>query len=310
MNFFIIFCASLVSVSLGEPGWFDSLTSSDSNAIDNNVFAEAYSQTLNHVAKEQNKIQDQNTKRFNSLPKFEAGTLGGLATALISSTKNATGIIIHGVRRTTSEVTRALLETATNTGADLLLAQYKLVATTTGVGSNLSLPEIKTESGYYKISATGGYFRSLSSLEKNGRINVTIQDSETVFIEIPMRFTQMQVGYENITLNAVYFLTISGGFSIDVKNNSVSIKLRLGMDSTCAISVEEVKITELDGITVNLEKFGGYTALATQYLTNFLISYMKNVISNQIQKAVGSNLKETLNKNSMICSSFIPLQYT
>uniref|UniRef100_E2J7B6 Bactericidal permeability-increasing protein (BPI) n=1 Tax=Triatoma matogrossensis TaxID=162370 RepID=E2J7B6_9HEMI len=308
MNFFIIFCASLVSVSLGEPGWLDSWTTSDSNATDNDEFAKAYSQTKNHVAKEKNKIQDQDTKRFNSLPKFGAGTVGGFATSLISSTKNATGIIINGVRYTASEVTRALLETAANTGADLLLAQYKLVARTTGVGSNLSLPEIKEESYIYKIYATGGYFSSLSSLEKNGRIKVDIPDSETVFIEIPVRFTQMQVGYDNITVNTGYFFTISGGFSIDVQNNSISIKLRLGMDSTCAISVEEVKITELAGITVNLERFGGYTALAAQYLTNFLISYMENVISSQIQNAVDSTLKETLNKNSLICSSFIPGQ--
>uniref|UniRef100_A0A224XG94 Putative salivary secreted protein n=1 Tax=Panstrongylus lignarius TaxID=156445 RepID=A0A224XG94_9HEMI len=312
MNFFITFCASLVCVSLGAPSWFDfsSLTSPDTNPISNDLFAETYSKTLNHLTDVQNKIEDQDLNRFNSLPKYGAGTLGGIATSLIISAKNATGIIIHGVRYTTSEVTRAIMETTANTGATLLLAQYKLVAKTTGVGRNLSLPDIKSSGFAYEVSATGGYFRSLSSLKKNGRIKVTIPDSGTVIIEIPMRFRRMQVGYKKISATAGYFLTLSGSFSIDIKNNSVSIKLRLGMDSTCAISVEDIKI-KLEGITVNLEGFNSYLSSVTQSISNFLISYMETVITGQIQQAVNNTLKTVLNDNSnKICSSFIPVQYT
>lgn len=294
MKFIILLSFTLVYVNLAEANWFSYFIPSSSN-----VFPEVYSRTNEQLEEKRKELQDKSTKQAQSLPTFTEGTLGHYMTNMISIVKNTVVSVITGTRYAVSELKRFTMETSANVGVDLLLLQYKLIARTTGVGNEIPLPDIDSPGRFYSISATGGYFRSLSSLEKSAKIKVTIVDSNSALIEVPMRFQQMEVGYKNVTVSYL----ISGSFTINIANNSLTITLRVGMDSTCVVRIENVTINEFQGITVNYEGMSSVGSYIIASVTNTLIYYTETVIKGQIQSALDTNLKTALGNGSVICSA-------
>ncbi|KAK9500026.1 hypothetical protein O3M35_002936 [Rhynocoris fuscipes] len=269
------------------------------------AFESLLTKVKHDVTDSQKKVQEKIAIREQNLPKFATGTFGDLASKLIDRTKGATAALTSGVRDTASELTRALISTTMNTGFSLLLAEYKLISDTTGIGRTLTLPDVATSAYGFEVKATGGYFSSIASLEKYGSINVTIEDAQTVILDVPVRFNEMKVGYNSLSVSA-FLISTSGSFSVNVGKNSILIQLKLGLDSTCALSVEKVQITELDDIKVTLEGLGGYASMLTEKLTNYIISWIKGNIARYIQEEVDKNLKAALGHNKFICTNFLP----
>ncbi|KAF6201564.1 hypothetical protein GE061_003955 [Apolygus lucorum] len=221
---------------------------------------------------------------------------------LVISTANLAVNMTNKALNAAESAVKAVSTGAVNTGIGVLLFEMRSVLKATG-NKSIAIPDISTNLGPVKFTATNGFFRDISTLTQAGKANVSMNGT-SILIDIPIKLNEFDTGYENFTVS-MWKVKAGGGLKVHISNDTFVIHLVLKPGLTCALNVKKIDVTEFSGIEVDFINMGSKSEWVLEKCSNFIIKFMKERIKKQAQTILNTNIKKVLKENGSICSKFL-----
>uniref|UniRef100_A0A146LTU5 Uncharacterized protein n=1 Tax=Lygus hesperus TaxID=30085 RepID=A0A146LTU5_LYGHE len=245
------------------------------------------------------------SKAVSGTTNLVAKTASSVVSAPVNIAKSTANLAVDVTNKAVDaaeSVVGAVSTVAINSGINVFLFEVRSVVKATG-NKNIAIPDISTSKGPIKFSATGGFFKDLSSLTQAGKANVSMNGT-SILIDIPIKLGSLDTGYENFTVSMLK-IKAGGGLKIHISNDTFVIHLVLKPGLTCALNVKKVDVTEFGGIELDFINMGSKSEWVLENASNIIIKILKGNIKNLVQTAIDTTLKQVLKENGSICSKFL-----
>lgn len=132
-----------------------------------------------------------------------------------------------------------------------------------------------------QLLAFSGWLKYFSSLKRDGDVIIT-NLNETVKMQIPLKFENLEIGYDNYSTKI--FIPLNGSVVAKVNDNSIVLAVDVNKTADCKVGVL-VSFVRFDNLNV--------TTTGNTYFTWFNNHISKALIQqfNKIKSSVESNLK-------------------
>ncbi|KAF6201561.1 hypothetical protein GE061_003952 [Apolygus lucorum] len=238
-----------------------------------------------------------------------AGLIGNLASSVIGVSTNTTAKIIMTTTNKIDSVARDSLNWVRNftnayadKGADIILDKFEKYAAKHNL-DHMHLPDIETKIAGITVTASGGYFNSFTSLYKTKSINVTVTDGG-ILINIPLSLATLNTGYENFKAK-MFFLSMSAGLSMQIKTNAINVILRLRAINPCALNVDRVEVSTLEGLSISYKTDCKTCSTIISKISSGFANFMKQTLKEQIQEGIDKGVQKIIKEDSFVCAHFV-----
>uniref|UniRef100_A0A0A9WRF0 Putative translation initiation factor IF-2 n=1 Tax=Lygus hesperus TaxID=30085 RepID=A0A0A9WRF0_LYGHE len=238
-----------------------------------------------------------------------AGPIGNLASSVIGVTTKTTAQVIRtttikidAVAKDSLSWVKNFTSAYTDKGADFLVHKFQQYAIKNNL-DRMQLPDIETKISGVTVKASGGYFSSFASLIKPKSINVTVSDGD-ILINIPLSLATFNSGYENFQAK-FFFLSMSAGLSLQVKTNAINVILRLKAINPCALNVDRVEVSALEGLSITYKTDCKTCSSIISKITSGFANFMKQTLKVQIQEGIDKGVQNIIKEDSFVCAHFV-----
>lgn len=169
----------------------------------------------------------------------------------------------------------------------------------------LPIPDIDegftTKVAFFKVTgnfaAQEGYFRNLATLHRTDDVTITKVDN-VYTLSCALGFREVNIGYGHYLITVKRLKqSVSGSISGSIGKNSIALKVDvdMGEGQMCKATLREVRVVELEDLSLRLTGFGVLNGLASK-LANDAVQNRKGDIVTKIETALRRDATEALKK--------------
>ncbi|CAA9994156.1 unnamed protein product [Nesidiocoris tenuis] len=251
------------------------------------------------------KLRDETAAITQSLEKAAPPSkLANIASSTVSKTTGFTAGVLNSANSAivnfgdaSANWIKNMTNLGVNKGADAVIGEFQKYASTRKQFDNMTLPDINSKFSGITFTATGGYFAKFSSLYKNRNINVSIVD-DGINIRIPLSLRTVDVGYNEF--RAKFGFSMSGNFRVMINTNEINVILRLQTVNPCALNVERVEVTSLEGIKIEFQNSCKQCSSILSSMSSGLANFMRNMLKKQMQNGIDDALSKFVDNDSLL----------
>lgn len=156
--------------------------------------------------------------------------------------------------------------------------------------------------GIARLEAFDGTLKDLSTVERQGDLVVTM-NNETAVIDLNVTFNLLSVYYDKYMFKMLG-MTLFGTLRVNILDNLFHVRLKMGEESQCLITIEKVDILKLSSFDVKTESYCDLCSEFTSSAFSAVTNYFKSMITDTVNDRLKKIMKQMFTNNNLyVCST-------